>query len=202
LAPVSKRASCIFGLAALGSSWIAWRSSASALSRSRRPAAAVPSAGALKGDLIRAESQIGGLQAGLAKARELAKNDPENGIYDLVSAELYEKAGRKGEAVDLLEKAVAARPSDDTLIATLSALYGRNGDPAKAEGVLNARHHGIYPRYLGASRRAGRAQQSSLALSAEGRSEESARIGRAGKRRRPAYAADRRHARVDSAGPR
>jgi putative PEP-CTERM system TPR-repeat lipoprotein len=98
-----------------------------------------PKNGALKGDLIRAESQIGGLQAGLAKARELAKNDPENGIYDLVSAELYEKAGRKGEAVDLLEKAVAARPSDDTLIATLSALYGRNGDPAKAEGVLNAR---------------------------------------------------------------
>lgn len=98
-----------------------------------------PKNGGVKADLIRVESEIGGVDAGLAKAREFAKNDPENGIYDIISAELYEKAGRKEEAVALLEKAVAARPSDDTVIAALSALYVRNGDPAKAGAVLNTR---------------------------------------------------------------
>jgi cellulose synthase operon protein C len=98
-----------------------------------------PKNSGLKGDLIRVESEIGGLEAGLAKARALAKNDPENSLYDIVSAELYEKAGRKGDATALLEKAVAARPSDAGLNSALSRLYARSGDPGKAEAVLNTR---------------------------------------------------------------
>jgi len=57
----------------------------------------------------------------------------------MVSAELYEKAGHKDDAVDLLEKAVAAQPPADALIAELSGLYARTGDPAKAEAILNTR---------------------------------------------------------------
>jgi putative PEP-CTERM system TPR-repeat lipoprotein len=98
-----------------------------------------PKNGALKGDLIRVEAEIGGLDAGLAKARAFAKDDPENALYDIVSADLYEKAGRNGEAVGLLEKASTARPSNDSLVAALSRLYARTGDSAKAETVLNTR---------------------------------------------------------------
>jgi putative PEP-CTERM system TPR-repeat lipoprotein len=93
----------------------------------------------VKGDLIRVEADIGGMRAGLAKARALAGSDPGNSLYDIVSAELYEKAGRRDDAADLLEKAVAARPSDSALIGALSDLYVRTGDPAKAEAMLNAR---------------------------------------------------------------
>lgn len=98
-----------------------------------------PKSSSLKGDLIRIESEIGGLDAGLAKARAFAKGDPENSLYDVVSAELYEKAGRRGEAIALIEKAVAGRPTDDGLISALSRLYARNGDPGKAEEVLTTR---------------------------------------------------------------
>jgi len=34
------------------------------------------------------------LEAGLAKARRFANDDPGNSLYDVVSAELYENAGR------------------------------------------------------------------------------------------------------------
>jgi tetratricopeptide (TPR) repeat protein len=93
----------------------------------------------VKGDLIRVEADIGGMRAGLAKARAFAETDAGNPLYDVVSAELYEKAGRRDDAVDLLEKAVAARPSDGALTGALSSLYVRTGDPAKAEAMLNAR---------------------------------------------------------------
>ncbi len=93
----------------------------------------------VKDDLIRVEADIGGMGAGLAKARSFAKQDPGNPHYDIVSAELYEKAGRRDDAVDVLEKAVAARPSDSVLIGALSSLYARTGDPGKAEAVLNTR---------------------------------------------------------------
>jgi predicted Zn-dependent protease len=93
----------------------------------------------VKADLIRVEAEIGGMRAGLAKARAFAGEDPGNPLYDIVSAELYEKAGRRDDAVDLLEKAVAGRPSADALIAALSGLYARTGDPGKAEAVLNTR---------------------------------------------------------------
>src|SRR5260370_5354919 len=93
----------------------------------------------LKGDLIRVEGEIDGLEAGLAKARAFAQDDPGNPVYDMVSAELWEKAGRSADAVMLLEKAVAARPSEDSLVATLSRSYARSGDIGKAEAVLNTR---------------------------------------------------------------
>ena len=98
-----------------------------------------PKNDAVKGDLIRVESEIGGMRAGLAKARAFAGEDPGNPLYDVVSAELYEKAGRRDDAVDLLEKAVAARPSDDALIEALSRLYIRAGNPDKADAVLKTR---------------------------------------------------------------
>jgi predicted Zn-dependent protease len=94
----------------------------------------------VKGDLIRVEADIGGLRAGLAKARAFAKEDHGNPpLYDIISAELYEKAGRRDDAVELLEKAVAARPSADALIMALAGLYGRSGDPGKAAVVLQTR---------------------------------------------------------------
>jgi len=98
-----------------------------------------PNNSSLKGDLIRAASEIGGLEAGVAKALAFAKGDPGNPLYDIVSAELYEKAGRTGEAVSLLEKAYGAQPSKDGLITALARLYARTGDPAKAEAVFTTR---------------------------------------------------------------
>ena len=98
-----------------------------------------PKSEAVKADLIRLEADIGGMRAGLAKARDFAKKDAGNPLYDIVSAELYENAGRQDDAVDLLEKAVAARPTDDALIGGLTSLYVRAGDLGKAEAVLNTR---------------------------------------------------------------
>jgi putative PEP-CTERM system TPR-repeat lipoprotein len=93
----------------------------------------------VKAQLIRIEAEIGGLDAGLGKARSFAKDDPGSPLYDLVSADLYERGGKRPEAVALLEKAAAARPSDDGIAVALSRLYGRAGDPAKAEAVLTGR---------------------------------------------------------------
>jgi putative PEP-CTERM system TPR-repeat lipoprotein len=93
----------------------------------------------LKGDLIRVEAEIDGLEAGLAKARAFAQDDPENPVYDMVSAELLEKAGRSADSILLLEKAVAARPLHDNLVAALARLYARTGELGKAEAVLNSR---------------------------------------------------------------
>ncbi len=93
----------------------------------------------LKGDLIRAEAAVDGLDAALSKAHLFAKDDPENSLYDLISAELYEKAGRAKDALAVLEKAVAARPSDDRFTVSLSRLYTGVGDLKKAEAVLTGR---------------------------------------------------------------
>ena len=93
----------------------------------------------IKGDLIRVEADIGGMRAGLAKARAFAGEDPGNPLYDIVSASLFEKAGRRDNAFDLLEKAIAAKPSTDALITALSGLYIRTGEPGKAEAVLSTR---------------------------------------------------------------
>ena len=71
-----------------------------------------PQDASLKADLIRADAETDGIDAAVSKAREAAASDPGNSIYDVVSAELYEKAGRGGEAVSLLENAVASRPGD------------------------------------------------------------------------------------------
>jgi tetratricopeptide (TPR) repeat protein len=93
----------------------------------------------VKADLIRVAADIGGMRAGLAKVRDFAKEDAGNPLYDVVSAELYEKAGRRDDAVDLLERAIAAQPSAEALVRALSSLYVRTGDPAKAEAMWNAR---------------------------------------------------------------
>jgi cellulose synthase operon protein C len=98
-----------------------------------------PKNGSVKGDLIRAEAEISGLDAGLAKARAFAAADPDNPFYDIVLAELYEKAGRRGDAIMILEKTVAARPSNDDLVSALSGLYGRSGDFGKADAALKTR---------------------------------------------------------------
>src|SRR5204863_2110186 len=50
-----------------------------------------PQNAALKAGLIRVDAEIDGLEAAISKAREYAASDPDNNIYDLVSAELYEK---------------------------------------------------------------------------------------------------------------
>jgi predicted Zn-dependent protease len=93
----------------------------------------------LKGDLIRVEADIGGLEAGLAKARGFANDDPGNSVYDLVAAELYENAGRKREAIALADQVAATQPTDDNLTLALFRLYTRADDLTKAEGILNAR---------------------------------------------------------------
>jgi putative PEP-CTERM system TPR-repeat lipoprotein len=98
-----------------------------------------PRNSSLKADLIRVEGEIDGVDAAVAKARALATGDPDKDIYDLVSAELYEKAGRRSDAIAVLEKAVAARPSDEGLAIALARVYNRSGDFAKAEGVLAPR---------------------------------------------------------------
>ena len=93
----------------------------------------------LKADLIRADAAIDGVDAAVSKARESAASDPGNSIYDVVSAELYEKAGRGAEAVSLLENAAASRPSEKDLAPALARLYVRMGMPAKAESFLKTR---------------------------------------------------------------
>ncbi len=98
-----------------------------------------PKSDQVKGDLIRTEGEIGGMDAGLAKARAFAKGDQGNPLYDIVSAELYEKAGRRDKALDLLEKAVADRPPTAALTRALSGLYVRAGDLGRAEATLNTR---------------------------------------------------------------
>jgi putative PEP-CTERM system TPR-repeat lipoprotein len=98
-----------------------------------------PNNPSLKAELIRVEADIGGLEAGLAKARSFARDDPGSNLYDVISAELYEKAGRAGEGVALLEKAAAATSSDDGLAIALAQIYTRTGDFAKAEALLTGR---------------------------------------------------------------
>ena len=98
-----------------------------------------PGNSTLKAELIRVEAEINGVDAAVAKAHALAVDDPDNNIYDLVSAQLYEEAGRIPDAIALLEKAAAARPSDENLAIALARLYNRSGDFAKAESLLTAR---------------------------------------------------------------
>jgi len=92
-----------------------------------------------KGQLIRSDAGIGGLDTALSKAQSFAKDDPDSALYDLVSADLYEKTGKRPEAVALLEKAAAVHPSDDSLAVELARLYGRAGDLTKAEAGLRGR---------------------------------------------------------------
>src|SRR5207249_11296795 len=49
-----------------------------------------PRNASLKGDMIRVEAENGGQAACLAAASRFAGSDPDNSLYDVVSAELYE----------------------------------------------------------------------------------------------------------------
>jgi putative PEP-CTERM system TPR-repeat lipoprotein len=98
-----------------------------------------PRNASLKGEMIRAEAEIGGLEAGLATARRFANEDPGNSLYDVASAELYENAGRRREAIALVDQVAATQPSDDNLTLALFRIYTRADDLAKAEGLLTAR---------------------------------------------------------------
>jgi putative PEP-CTERM system TPR-repeat lipoprotein len=98
-----------------------------------------PQNASLKADLMRADAEMDGVDAAISKAREFAASDPGNSIYDVVSAELYEKAGRGEEAVSLLENAVALRPADKALPPAFARLYVHMDLPAKAEAFLKAR---------------------------------------------------------------
>ena len=93
----------------------------------------------IKLELIRVRAETDGLNTALFEAQRFAKDDPDNNLYDLVSAELYEKAGKATAAAALLEKAIARRPSDDDLAVALSRLYTRMGDFAKAQAILAGR---------------------------------------------------------------
>ncbi len=97
-----------------------------------------PQNASLKADLIRADAEIDGVDAAVSEARESAASDPGNSIYDVVSAELYENAGRGKEAVSLLENAVASRPGDKGLASALARLYVRMDMPTNAEAFLKA----------------------------------------------------------------
>ncbi|HUC10376.1 MAG TPA: XrtA/PEP-CTERM system TPR-repeat protein PrsT [Stellaceae bacterium] len=93
----------------------------------------------IKAGLIRVAAEIGGVDAGLAEARDLAKKDPDNPLYDVVSAALLEKAGRGKEATGLLESDLASKPGNDDLRAALASLYQRSGEADKAVSLLQAR---------------------------------------------------------------
>ena len=99
-----------------------------------------PQNAAIKANLIRVAAEIGGVDAGLAEARDLARQDPDNpAIYDTVSAELLDKAGRSKEAIGLLERDLAAKPKDDGLRSALAGLYNHTGNPEKAVALLQTR---------------------------------------------------------------
>lgn len=97
-----------------------------------------PANATLKIALLRVEAQAGNVDAAIAKARSFAQADPDSARYDLVAAELYEKAGRKADAQQVLEKAVAARP-DTELAVALANFYSRLGEYAKSEGLLKSK---------------------------------------------------------------
>jgi predicted Zn-dependent protease len=98
-----------------------------------------PQSSAIKADLIQVAADIGGVDAGLAEARDLARKDPDNLIYDRVSADLLDKAGRGKEAIGLLERDLASKPTNDEVRAQLATLYIRAGQPDKAQTLLSAR---------------------------------------------------------------
>lgn len=94
---------------------------------------------AIRGDLIRMEAEIGGLDAGLAKAHEFAAQDLKNPAYDLVSAELYEKAGRPSDAIALLEKWGGGGQRPEAVMLYLARLYLHAGKSDQALALLQAR---------------------------------------------------------------
>lgn len=93
----------------------------------------------IKAQLIEVEGQVGGLEAGLNKARSFAKDDPDKAWYDIISARLYEQFDKRADATALLEKAVNTWPANDDVVIALSGVYSRAGDLTKSEAVLTNR---------------------------------------------------------------
>ena len=94
----------------------------------------------IKAQLIRVEGQIGGLNAGLDKARSFAKNDPDNeAFYDIDTASLYEEFGKRSDAIALLQQTKKTWPENDEVAIALAAVYNRAGDLTKGEAVLTDR---------------------------------------------------------------
>jgi cellulose synthase operon protein C len=94
---------------------------------------------AIKADLIRIAAEIGGVDAGLTTARDLAEKEPDNPLFDIVSADLLSHAGRRNEAIGLLERDHAAKPDNDQLTTALARLYSNAGHRDKAETLLDSR---------------------------------------------------------------
>ena len=92
-----------------------------------------------KVDMIRLVAASDGLDAAVEKARSFADADPASSTYDLVTADLYEKADRKPEALTVLEKALAQRPTVAAAAIALAGLYNRTNEPRKAEALLEER---------------------------------------------------------------
>ena len=67
-----------------------------------------PKNDALKADLIRITADLDGVDTAVSRANLYAKDNPNDGIFPLVAAEMYENAGRWSDATNLLEAAAAA----------------------------------------------------------------------------------------------
>jgi len=88
--------------------------------------------------MIRVEAEIGGLEAGLAKARRFANDDPGNSLYDVVSAELYENAGA-GAKRSPSRSGRWTHPSDNNLTLALFPHVTLVRMIVRRRGVLTAR---------------------------------------------------------------
>ena len=67
---------------------------------------------ALKEQLVRLEAETGGIEAGIAKARAFAKEDPKNSsVYDLTAADLYVRNGKRAGGGRPAGKTGGGRPS-------------------------------------------------------------------------------------------
>ena len=100
-----------------------------------------PKNGALKGDLIRAEAEIGGLEAGLAKARDFRQGRAgKPALRHRLGRTLWRRPGARARRVGSARKGRRLRGQRmHDLNTALARLYSRSGDPAKAEAVLTSR---------------------------------------------------------------
>jgi predicted Zn-dependent protease len=89
----------------------------------------------LKGMLIQITYQTKGGDAALATARSFTQTNPESPTGDLLAAEVLDKNGKRPDAIALLEKAQAAKPSAARVM-ELSQLHERSNDPKRATAVL------------------------------------------------------------------
>ena len=75
------------------------------------------------------QQHYGEAVASLAEAANLA---PDNARYAYVYAVALQETGRAGEAIPILQRAVARNPTDPDLLFTLAAILLQQGDLAGA----------------------------------------------------------------------